>query len=171
MNLFASLVLTGASLAPVLFIYAVVALFEGNYFPGVALLVVGILLVVLGWALLTFVKARLEKFDNFSFDRVEVADRESIGLLAIYLLPLLRTSFSDLEFIVLVPAVGIFLAFALTGYNYHFNPLLKLLGWNFYKIGTPEGVTYILITKRDLRNCIGKITVGQLTGYTIIDLE
>ena len=65
-------------------------------------------------------------------------------MLVVYLLPLLRTSFSDLEPMILIAAVAVFLALALTGYNYHFNPLLRFLGWNFYKVGTPEGVTYVL---------------------------
>ena len=105
----------------------------------------------------------------FSFSSVEVADKESLGLLVIYLVPLLRTSFSDLEYLVLVPAVAIFLALALTGHNYHFNPLLKLFGWNFYKVGTPEGVTYVLITRKTLRRGVGNFTVSQLTDYTLID--
>lgn len=170
MNLLANFVLTGASLAPVLFVYGVIALFEREFTPAGILIALGLLLFGSGLILLTRVKVRLEKFD-FSFDKIEVADRESVGLLVVYLLPLLRTSFSELELIVLVPAVAIFLALALTGYNYHFNPLLRLLGWHFYKAGTHEGVTYILITKRVLRSSVGKITVGQLTGYTMIDLE
>lgn len=129
-----------------------------------------IFLVSLGLALLVFVKKHLEKL-SFSFSSVEVADRESLGLLVVYLVPLLRTSFSDLEYLVLVPAVAIFLALALTGHNYHFNPLLRLFRWNFYKVSTSEGVTYILITRKTLRSAVGTITVGQLTGYTLIDLE
>ena len=119
---------------------------------------------------MAYVKRHLEEL-KFSFSSVEVADRESLGLLVVYLVPLLRTSFSDLEYLVLVPAVAIFLALALTGHNYHFNPLLRMFQWNFYKVGTSEGVTYILITRRTLRNAVGRITVGQLTGYTLIDLE
>ena len=170
MSLFASIVLTGTSIAPVLFVYAVVGFWEGEFIPSAALVLTGLVLVGLGLALLGFVKKHLERM-AVSFSSVEVADRESLGLLVVYLVPLLRTSFSDLEYLVLVPAVAIFLALALTGYNYHFNPLLRLFRWNFYKVGTPEGVTYILITRKTLRNAVGKITVGQLTSYTLIDLE
>ena len=169
-NVFASIVLTGTSIAPVLFVYAVVAFFEGECLPSVVLALTGLLLVGLGLALLVFVKRHLESLP-FSFSSVEVADKESLGLLVVYLVPLLRTSFSDLEYLVLVPAVAIFLALALTGHSYHFNPLLKLFQWNFYKVGTSEGVTYILITRRTLRSAVGKVTVGQLTDYTLIDLE
>ena len=86
-------------------------------------------------------------------------------------LPLLRTSFSDLEPIILIAAFAVFLALAITGYNYHFNPLLRFLGWNFYKVGTPEGVTYVLITRKALISAVGNMTVGQLTAYTLVDLE
>ncbi len=153
-----------------LFVYAVVGFFEGKWLPSAALALTGLFLVVLGLALLVFVKKHIERLP-FSFSSVEVADRESLGLLIVYLVPLLRTSFSDLEYLVLVPAVAIFLALALTGHNYHFNPLLRLFRWNFYKVGTSEGVTYVLITRRTLRSAVGNVIVGQLTDYTLIDLE
>lgn len=170
MSLFASVVLTGTSIAPVLFVYAAVAFFEGECLPSASLALSGLLLVVLGLALLVLVKRHLERL-RFSFTSVEVADRENLGLLVVYLVPLLRTSFADLEYLVLIPAVAIFLALALTGHNYHFNPLLRMFRWNFYKVGTSEGVTYVLITRRTLRNTVGDFAVGQLTGYTLIDLE
>ena len=170
MNLFASVVLTGTSVAPVLVVYALVAYIEGQRFPALALTLSALFLLGLGIFLLIYLKNNLEKLP-FSFDKVEVADRESIGMLVVYLLPLLRTSFSDLEPMILIAAVAVFLALALTGYNYHFNPLLRFLGWNFYKVGTPEGVTYVLITRKALISAVGNMTVGQLTAYTLVDFE
>ena len=170
MNVTASLILTGTSVSPVLLVYALVAAFEGECFPAIVLALIGLGLLGLGIFLLRYVRKRLEKLD-LSFSTVEVVDRESVGLLVLYLLPLLRTSFSDLDVLILIPAVAIFLALALTGYNYHFNPLLNLLGWHFYKVGTPEGVTYVLIARKNLRSAVGTVTVGQLTAYTVIDLE
>ena len=70
-----------------------------------------------------------------------------------------------------VPAIAIFLALAFTGYTFHFNPLLNLLGWRFYKVGTPGGVTYALITRKDIRNVTDTIVAGHLTPYTLIDLD
>ena len=170
MNLLSNLIMTGTALAPVLFVYAVVALLEGEFVAAAAVAGVGLFLIAVGVSLLKFVRGRLERI-NLRISSVEVADRESIGLLVLYLVPLLRTSFSDLEYVVLVPAVAIFLALAFTGYNFHFNPLLRAAGWNFYKVGTPEGVTYVLITRRNLRSASGTISVGELTNYTVIDLE
>ena len=170
MNVLGNLVLTGTSISPVLFVYAIVAAFEKEYLPAGIIASVGALLVALGVILLVYVKGQLERIE-LSFCTVEVVDRESVGLLVLYLLPLLRTSFSDLEFLVLIPAVAIFLALGLTGYSYHFNPMLNLFKWHFYKVSTPEGVTYLLITKKHLRSAVDTIRVGQLTAYTVIDLE
>ena len=170
MNVLGNLVLTGTSISPVLFVYGIVAAFEGEYLPAGVIALVGVVLLGLGVVLLVYVKGHLERLD-LSLSTVEVADRESVGLLVLYLLPLLRTSFSELEFLVLIPAVAIFLALGLTGYSYHFNPMLNLFKWHFYKVGTPEGVTYLLITRKHLRSAIDTIKVGQLTAYTVIDLD
>ena len=83
MSLFASIVLTGTSIAPVLFVYAVVGFFERKWLPSAALALTGLFLVVLGLALLVFVKKHLERLP-FSFSSVEVADRESLGLLIVF---------------------------------------------------------------------------------------
>jgi len=69
-----------------------------------------------------------------------------------------------------VPAIITFAAVVATGYSYHFNPLLGLMGWHFYKVSTKEGVTYVLVTKRQLRNATETIEVGQLTEYIVLDV-
>ena len=169
MSIISNLVLTGAALAPVLLVYAVVAFVEGEPLPGAVFAAVGLLLALVGLLLLMTIKGHLESV-SLRITSVEVAERESVGLLVLYLLPLLRTSFSDLDYIVLIPAGAIFLALAFTGYNFHFNPLLRMFGWNFYKVGTPEGVVYVLVTKRNLRNVSDETVVGELTSYTMLDL-
>ena len=64
----------------------------------------------------------------------------------------------------------IFTVVTSTGYSYHFNPLLGVMKWHFYKVGTPKGVTYVLITKKELRHASQLLTVAQLTEYIVIDL-
>ena len=168
MNNIGSFILTGTSLSPVLLIYSLVALLEKQWCLALFLGLAGTTLVVAGVVLLTHVKKRLG-LSNLTFTSVEVADRESVGMLVLYLLPLLRTTVSGLEWIILVPAGAIFLILAWTGTNYHFNPLLNFFGWTFYKVGTSEGVNYLLISRRSLRG-LSNVTVGKLTEYTVIDL-
>ena len=169
MNVLGNLIMTGTSITPVLWVYAALALVECEFFWAAVLGSVGLFLFLLGIALLRHLKKGLVEL-NVSFSSVEVADRESIGLLVLYVIPLLRTSFSDLSYLILVPAGAIFLALAFTGSSYHFNPLLNLLGWHFYKVSTPGGITYVLITRKDMRGATSQIKVGRLTSYTVIDL-
>ncbi len=44
------------------------------------------------------------------------------------------------------------------------------MGWHFYKAETEEGVTYVLITKRQLRKAKEAVEIGQLTEYIVLDL-
>jgi len=89
----------------------------------------------------------------------------------LYLLPLLRSSFEDINWYVFGLTIFIFCILVATSYTYHVNPLLGMMRWHFYKVGTEEGVTYVIITKKQLRNFRKKIIAGQLTEYVIIDLE
>lgn len=102
---------------------------------------------------------------------VEAADRENLGFLLLYILPLFTADFADFNWHILMPAIMIVGFVVATGYSYHFNPLLGLFGWHFFKIGTNEGVSYILITKKQLKNASKPIQVGQLTEYMLLDIE
>ena len=54
--------------------------------------------------------------------------------------------------------------------RFSFSPLLGLLGWHFYKVSSTEGVSYVLVTKKQIRNTGQINNVGQLTDYILIDL-
>lgn len=60
-------------------------------------------------------------------------------------MPLFTSPLDAVNWEIALPVIIVFGAVVATGYNYHFNPLLGLLGRHFYKVGTPEGVTYVLI--------------------------
>jgi hypothetical protein len=166
---FAKLLLTSTAIVPVLLTYAWVAFMAGEGRLGIILLAgcIGLTFACLG--LLRYAKENLERM-NFAATTVEAADRENIAFLLLYLLPLFTTDFATLNWSVWIPAILIFGAVVATGYSYHFNPLLGLMGWHFYKVGTKEGVTYVLITKKQLRNATGALDVGQLTEYIVMDV-
>lgn len=170
LNSTAKLMLTSTAIAPVLITYAWVA-FQSDDIRSMLLLLAGcLLLVFICLVLLKFAQKHLEKV-KFSVVSVEAADRENMGFLLLYLLPLFTSQFDSLNWQIWIPTIFIFGAVVATGYSYHFNPLLGLMGWHFYKVGTSEGVTYILITKKQLRNTIDTIEVGQLTEYIVMETE
>ena len=165
----ARLMLTSTAVAPVLLTYAYVAFQAEKLELAASLLAATLVLVSVCWKMLNYMKRNLERM-KFTTTSVEAADRENIGFLLIYLLPLFTTDFSSLNWDIWIPAVIIFGFVVATGYSYHFNPLIGLMRWHFYKVGTPEGVTYVLITRKQLRNANGTIEVGQLTEYIVIDV-
>ena len=169
MSALGNMILTGTSLAPVLFVYALLAFADSKWREGALLAVIGLGMFVSSCAFLKHVQKHLERL-TVSFLTAEVADRETVGVMVLYMLPLLRTSFSGLELVILIPAVAIFLALSITGYSYHFNPLLALMGWKFYKVTTSGGVGYLLVTQKDLKNVTSEFSVGQLTSHTVIDV-
>jgi len=165
----AKLMLTSTAIAPVLLTYAWVAFQAGDACMAIVLAAACVALVFVCWLLLRYAKNNLERM-SFKPISIEAADRENMGFLLLYLLPLFTAQFDALNWNVWIPAILIFAAVVATGYSYHFNPLLGLMGWHFYKVGTAEGVTYVLITKKQLRNATDTVEIGQLTEYIVLDL-
>lgn len=169
LNWLAKLLLTSTAIAPVLITYAWVAYQADELLQAALLLVACVVLILICTLMLRYSKKHLERV-KFSATTVEAADRENMGFLLLYMLPLFTAQFTALNWQVWIPAIMIFAAVVATGYSYHFNPLLGLMGWHFYKVGTKEGVTYVLITKKQLRNATETIEVSQLTEYIVLDV-
>ncbi len=165
---FAKLLLTGTAIAPVGFTYAWVAYTTNQKTVGLLAIAGSLFLVLICIWLLGYAKNNLENI-NFQASSVEAADRENMSFLLLYLLPLFTAKLTALNWQVWLPAILIFAVITSTGYSYHFNPLLGMMGWHFYKVSTPEGVTYVLITKKELRHIQDPFRVVQLTEYIVLD--
>lgn len=170
LNTLAKLMLTGTALAPVALVYAWVMYTDGYTVTALGLVIMAAVLIFLMMQLLKYCRKHLER-SKFKVTSIEAADREYITFILLYLSPLFTAEFGDLNWNILIPTLIIFLLVIGTGYGYHFNPLLGLLGWHFYKVSTEEGVSYVLITKKELRSAKQCLTVGQLTEYIVIDLS
>lgn len=159
-----------SAIAPIGLVYAWVALREGEALLALLLTFGCLFLVTACILLLKQARKSLERFP-FKPSSVEAADRENIAFMLLYLSPLFTAQFGQWNMNIMVPTLIVFALLTATGYNYHFNPLLGLVGWHFYKVSSIEGVTYVLITKKHLRNTAQIEQVGQLTEYILIDLE
>jgi hypothetical protein len=162
--------LTATAIAPIGVTYAVSAYIANEHKK--ALFIICIALIGALICVLIFERARtsVEKM-SFQISTVEAADRENTALMLVYLLPLFTSDFNSLNWVVWIPAILIIGLLVGTGYSYHFNPILGLLGWHFYRVSTPEGVTYVLLTKKELRAARENLKVGQLTEYIVVDLD
>jgi hypothetical protein len=170
LSIFARLLLTGTALAPVGLTYAWVAFVQGDRTSGEAILAISSLLILACFILIWRAGKSLAA-SEFKPASLEAADQENTAFLLLYVMPLFTSQFQALNWAFWFPTVLIFAVITATGYSYHFNPLLGLVGWHFYKVQSVEGVTYVLITRKHLRTAATRLTVGQLTEYILLDLE
>jgi len=169
-NVVARLLLTTTALAPVGLTYAWVAWVQDSPKTGVLILAGCVILFLLCISILWSAKRSLPA-SGFKAVSIEAADHENTAFLLLYVMPLFTSQFNTLDWKFWIPTLVIFGVITATGYNYHFNPMLGLLGWHFYKVESSEGVTFVLITKKHLRTAATRLQVGQLTEYILLDLE
>jgi hypothetical protein len=168
-NKFARILLTATALAPVGLAYAWIAWLQDA--KGAALIIVGISLLLVVLCLSMFWKApKAVPVSDFEASSVEPADHENIAFLLLYAMPLFTSQFNTLDWTFWIPTGIMFAAIAATGYAFHFNPLLGLLGWHFFKVQSKEGVTFVLITRKRIRDAAKKLRVGELTEYILVDV-
>jgi hypothetical protein len=164
----ARLFLMVSSIAPIGLTYAWVAGAEEEYQTAGIIIGTCSVLVIGTVLFIRHAKKTLASVE-FTPTSIEVADSENIAFMLLYLLPLFENGFNGLNWTMTIPAILIFSLVIWTGYGYHFNPLLGLLGWHFYKVGTYEGVTYVLISRKELRAAHQIMEVGQLTEFIVLD--
>lgn len=97
---------------------------------------------------------------------IKPADKELIGFVLAYLLPLARgTPFEGYPLLVVL---AVFFLVVMTSNAYHTNPLLGLLGWHFYEVVIEE-VGYILVSRRNIHHVREIKKVVNLTDYMLLD--
>lgn len=165
----ARILLTATALAPAGLSYAWVAFSDGYLKTSMWILAICVALFAVCLFLLHYARKNIERQD-MTVTSMEPVDGEVIASLLLYILPLFTANFESLNWEVWSPALLIFVIVVSTGYAFQFNPLLNVMGWHFFKVHTPEGITYLLITKQNIKNVKNVIISGQLTEYIMIDL-
>ena len=165
----AKLALTLTALAPVFLTYGW-AVFSSDPTLGTCLMLASVVLIALCALLLLEARRNLESLP-IQITAAEAADRENIAFLLLYISPLFADGPGDLNWAIWLPVLLVFGATVATGYNYHFSPVLGFLGWHSYRVTSADGITHILLTRRQLRNTVGKLDVRQLTEYVLIEFN
>lgn len=169
LSFIAKLMLTISALAPVALIYSLVAAFQANFEVAFWAGAASILAASLCAAVL-HVGGRKASRSKFTAKGIEAADGENVGFMLLYLLPLFSDKIETLRWELWLPTLVLLGLLIGNGYAHHFNPLLGLFGWHFYKVTSNEGVTFVLISRKRLANAIGTLTVSQLTDNILYDL-
>lgn len=169
LNWFGRYLFASTAVAPIALAYSWAAFLQSQYLAAGALfLSMPVLVLLCHWQ----IKRALKTFERVTITprAAEATDRESIALIVLYLIPLFTYKFTDLQWSVIVPCMVLLAAIFSTGYNFYFSPLLGLLGWHSYKITDQTGITYVIITKRELRSALKQFEVVQLTEYLLLEV-
>ena len=180
---FAKISLVGTSLAPIFLTLwfqkfqvfwkkptkSLVAAWD-SIVAGKEFLIAAVLLFILCWILIHFSKTNLEKLP-IKITTVKTADSEIVGFILIYLLPLMNETKTPISVPMLLFIGTLFFFIVYSSNSYHFNPLLGFLGFHFYEIQIEGGITFVLISKRNINNCKSISTVVQISEYMVLETE
>ena len=154
LNIFAKCLLVSTSLSPVLGAVAVNQFERGKPWTNWIWWLVGaLLLVLLCDALLRYAKKHAQKH-LFYIREFERKDQDVLIFLFIYLLPFIRSenpTFAS-EWLTSAYVLAIIILAIVHVGAFHFNPVMRLFfAYRFYSVRNREGISNLLISKRDLR--------------------
>lgn len=160
------LLLVATAFAPVMVTFAIVFWFEGQ--RGLALgLIGGAGLAVFVCVAVIKLAARQLAKNTVAIKSIKPADKEIVGFVLAYLLPLARGS--QFDGVPMMVVLVVFFLVVMTSNAYQVNPLLSLIGYHFYEV-TIEDVGYTLISRRNLHNSKTIKSVVCLTDYMLLDV-
>ena len=143
-----------------------------NWQVGWGYLAATVLMSLLCFLLVWLSGRNLEKLP-VKIKAVKTVDKEIVGFLLVYLLPLMNTSVNQsnntISLSVLIFIAVIFFFIVQNSHAYHFNPLLGFFGYHFYEATLEGDITYVLITKQNIADCKSITHVVQLTEYMILE--
>lgn len=156
------------ALAPVSISLAYVYFREDRLLAALCALLMCLLLAFAAHWVITKAGERLERLP-ISLAKAKSADKEVIGFVIAYALPLIFKGDGNLDLGSWLLA-GIMLVFVLlTTHTLLVNPVLGLIGFHFYEVETKQGVTYLLITRRQINNILSVDSVVQLSEYGLFE--
>jgi len=169
LNKAAKLTLVATSLAPIcLTLWFVEFSKAWDWQAGWVYLLVAVLLTLLCGGLVWLSGKKLEKLP-VKIKAVKTVDKEIVGFLLVYLLPLINQTSNTISLPVLIFIAVIFFFIVQNSHAYHFNPLLGFFGYHFYEATLEGDITYVLITKQNIADCKSINQVVQLTEYMILE--
>lgn len=140
-----------------------------NWHCGGLYLIAAVLMSLLCFGLIWLSGRNLEKLP-VKIKAVKTVDKEIVGFLLVYLLPLMNQGSSTISVSVLAFIAVIFFFIVYNSHAYHFNPMLGFFGYHFYEVSIEGDITYVLITRQNITDCKSITQVVQLTEYMIQDV-
>ena len=172
-NFFAKFLLTSTSIAPVLVAIAINQYAYNSYWVfWIPWLLVAVLLVVLCWILLVFAEKNMQTVD-IQISEFERNDKEVLAFLVAYLLPFLTMKESAIHGKWLMGTYILFIIFISISHAgiFHFNPIMGLFGYHFYKVKLNDGISQVVISKKELMRTGINLTSVKLATHLYLQVK
>lgn len=181
MNKLFKILMVTTSVAPILFTYwfieqvncwnnnlNLIQNIKNNWLCGGIYFLITFLLLGILFLIFFLAKNKLEVIP-VEIVNIKPADNEIMSYIIIYLLPLANGVIGDFNIPVLVFII-IFFFFVIASTNsYHFNPLMNIIGFHFYEVEVKGGITYVLLSKKNIRISKSIKKAFHLTEYMILE--
>lgn len=169
-NKLAKVLLVSTSLSPILLTFWFYDFSqEWDIMEGWGYLVAASILAAFCLIIIKLAKNKLESFP-IKIISAKTADKEVISFILVYLLPLINKTQNVINLPVLIFVAILFFYITATSNAHHLNPVLNLFGYHFYDVTIEGGISYVLITKKNISNCKSITNVVQLSEYTILEV-
>ena len=160
--------LAATAFTPIFLVYALISLVNGDWNQALVYSLIGVSWILLNLLILQFCYQHLQRMP-FTTKTVRAADEDNLGFLLIYLLPLI-TGEALVHNWIEWAVVTVFLCLIIcTSYGYHFNPVLTLFGYHFYRVTDKSEIPHILITKRRIHVVGEKLNVMCVADYVLME--
>jgi hypothetical protein len=171
LNKAAKIALVSTSLAPICLTLWFVEFSKGwDWQQGWGYFLATVLMVVVCFGLVWLSARKLESLP-VKIKSIRTADKEIVGFLLVYLLPLVKQAPNAISMPVLLFVAIFFFLIIYNAHVYHFNPLLGMFGYHFYEATIEGDITFVLITRQSITHCKSISRVVQLTEYMILDVN
>lgn len=173
LNFFAKSLLVTTSLSPVFLAIAIRQLERGeSWVASCPWILAALILPIACWGLLKESK-RIVQSRPLTITSIERNDQQMIGFLFVYLLPFIwsdKVIFGGQALTVVYAVVVTVIAIA-NASAFHFNPVLRALGFHFYTTKNEEGTTTLLISDVEIRRPGGSIDAISLSSDTCVRIN
>ena len=128
-------------------------------------LAIAVLLSILCFSIMKIARKNLESMP-VKITAISTSDKETVGFIIVYLLPLINQTPVQVNLYLLF----FILLILFTTNSYHFNPVLGIFGYHFYEVTIEGGITYVLVTKKNLTDTKKVNNVVQISEYMILEV-
>lgn len=167
MNRFYNLIVNSGYLTLPLIVFVSVYWNDLPNLNVISIITVAILLMTISKLAIIYANKESERF-NLKINSFENTSSNVLGIFAIFLTPIAFKQINIEPMPLCILGAIFLLLFVLVNPFLH-NPIFSLFGFKIYKITTPDGGTYIFLSKKEIKTNEKIYTVYKISEYVLIN--